>query len=122
MITDRARSAADPSAGIRHTTLGVVATDAVLTKAQCTKLAAIAHDGLARAVNPVHTMFDGDLFFGVSTATGPEPAAVGLFGLLSAAADVVTRAMGRAVLAAASVSTPGGAWAAYGELAPSALR
>ncbi len=111
----------DASAGIRHTTLGVVATDAVLTKAQCTKLAAIAHDGLARAVNPVHTMFDGDLFFGVSTGTGPDLDAMGLFNLLAGTADVVTRAMGRAVLAAESVSTPGGSWPSYRDVAPSAL-
>ncbi|MEO5834397.1 MAG: P1 family peptidase [Nakamurella sp.] len=114
-------AADEPANGIRHTTLGVVATDAVLTKAQCTKLAAIAHDGLARAINPVHTMFDGDLFFGVSTGRGPSPDAMGLFGLLAAAADVVTRAMGRAVLAADTVTTPGGSWPGYRDLAPSAL-
>ncbi|WP_111765626.1 P1 family peptidase [Nakamurella deserti] len=111
----------EESAGIRHTTLGVVATDAVLTKAQCTKLAAMAHDGLARAVNPVHTMFDGDLFFGVSTGTGPELDALGLFNLLTATADVVTRALGRAVLAADPVTTPGGSWPSYRDLAPSAV-
>lgn len=111
----------DAAAGVRHTTLGVIATDAVLTKAQCSKLAAIAHDGLARAVNPVHTPFDGDLFFGVSTATAPAPDTTALFTLLTAAADVVTRATGRAVLAASSVTTPAGTWPAYRDLAPSAL-
>jgi L-aminopeptidase/D-esterase-like protein len=120
---DRAAAASTDhgAVGIRHTTIGVVATDASLTKAQCTKLAAIAHDGLARAVNPVHTMLDGDLFFGVSTATATTPDAPGLFDLLGAAADVVTRAVGRAVLAAESVRTPGGDWRSYRDLAPSGV-
>ena len=54
----------------------VVATDATLTKAQCTKMAAVAQNGLARALNPVHTMFDGDIVFGLATgSTGaPDPA------------------------------------------------
>ena len=109
------------AAAVRHTTLGVVATDALLTKTQCTKLAAIAHDGLARAVNPVHTMFDGDLFFGASTGDRPAPDSGGFYLLLAAAADVVTRAMGRSMLAAHSVSTPGGTWSSYLDLAPSSL-
>ena len=46
-----------------NTTLGVVMTDATLTKAQATKVAAVAHDGLARAVRPVHSMTDGDVIF-----------------------------------------------------------
>lgn len=50
-----------------NTTLVVVATDVSLTKAQCTRLATVAHDGLARAITPVHTSFDGDTVFAVST-------------------------------------------------------
>ncbi|HKV70379.1 MAG TPA: P1 family peptidase, partial [Gemmatimonadales bacterium] len=49
-----------------HTTLGVVATDAALTKAQATRLALLAHTGLARAVSPSHTSLDGDAFFVLS--------------------------------------------------------
>lgn len=106
---------------ISHTTLGVVATNATLTKAQCTKLAGMAHDGLARAVNPVHTMFDGDLFFGVATGELPEPDPAELFHLLAIAADVVTRAMVRAILAARTVTTPAGTFRSYLDIAPSTL-
>ena len=95
------------------TTLVVVATDATLTKAQCAKLAGISHDGLARAVSPVHTMFDGDTAFGLSTARRSAPDALVLHGLLTAAADCTTRAVVRAVLAAEPASTPGGSWPTY---------
>jgi L-aminopeptidase/D-esterase-like protein len=50
-----------------NTTIGVVATTATLTKAECSKFAAVAHDGLARAIRPVHSLLDGDTIFGVST-------------------------------------------------------
>lgn len=50
-----------------NTTVGVVATTAALSKAECNKLASVAHDGLARAIRPVHSMLDGDAIFGVST-------------------------------------------------------
>ena len=55
-----------PSPGTA-TTIGVVATDAILTKAQCRRLAQHAHDGLARTINPVHTIFDGDTMFALAT-------------------------------------------------------
>lgn len=58
-----------PVAGT-NTTLAVVATDASLTKTQCHRLAQVAHDGLARAIRPVHTGFDGDTVFAVSTGDG----------------------------------------------------
>lgn len=106
---------------ISHTTLGVVATNATLTKAQCAKMAGMAHDGLARAVNPVHTMFDGDLFFGVGTGELGPPDPAELFHLLAAAADVVTRAMARAILAAETVTTPAGTYRSYLDLAPSTM-
>jgi putative pantetheine hydrolase len=51
-----------------NTTIGVVACSARLTKAECHTLAQVAHDGLARAIRPVHSMFDGDTIFGLSTA------------------------------------------------------
>ena len=88
------------------TTIGVVATDAALTKAQCAKLAGIAHDGLARAVRPVHTMFDGDTFFGASTSKLPAPDPVEFHHLLAAAADVTSRAVADAVLSATSPTPP----------------
>ena len=57
------------------TTIGVIATDAVITKLQATKLAQMAHDGLARSINPVHTMSDGDTLFALGTAVSkPTPA------------------------------------------------
>src|SRR5699024_7736091 len=64
---DAARAAAQqepaPMKPPLATTIGVIATDRTLTKAQCQKVAGIGHDGLARAINPVHTMFDGDTLF-----------------------------------------------------------
>jgi putative pantetheine hydrolase len=95
-----------------NTTLGVVATDADLTKAQLHRFAGIAHDGLARAVRPSHLMTDGDTFFALATGSRPlVPTAddgdataaaplMALNTLLGAAADVVTRAIVRAIVAA----------------------
>ena len=84
----------------RATTLVVIATDATLTKAQCQKVAGIGHDGLARAVRPVHTMLDGDSIFTLATGERAAPDAAAYHQLLEAAADCVTRAVGHAVLAA----------------------
>jgi L-aminopeptidase/D-esterase-like protein len=85
------------------TTLAVVATDVALPKAGCQKLAGVGHDGLARALSPVHTAFDGDTVFAL--ATGERPAVTGIdeVELQTAAADCVARAIVRAVLAATSV-------------------
>ncbi len=89
-----------------NTTLGVIATDAVLTKVQAQRLAAVAHDGLARAINPVHTMSDGDTLFALATGRVPlEGDAPGMTVLGTMAAEVVARATLRAVLAARSVDT-----------------
>jgi L-aminopeptidase/D-esterase-like protein len=77
-----------------NTTLAVVATDAQLTKAEATKLAQMAQNGLARTIRPVHTPFDGDTVFALSTGRRPAlPLAV----LGTIAADVVARAIVRAV-------------------------
>ena len=54
------------------TTIGLIATDATLTKAQCQKVAGIGHDGMARAINPVHTLFDGDTLFTMATGARPN--------------------------------------------------
>jgi putative pantetheine hydrolase len=84
-----------------NTTIGVIATDAALTKAGCTRMATIGHDGLARAINPVHTMSDGDALFGLATGTGEPLTGLALREVLIAAADCVSRAVVHALLAAA---------------------
>ncbi|MFD7879432.1 P1 family peptidase [Streptomyces sp. NPDC059766] len=98
-----------------NTTLAVVATDARLSKAQAQKLAGTAHDGIARAVRPVHLLHDGDTVFTLATGVRPldseRPRA--LNELLEAGADLVTRAIVRAVRAAEPVDGPGGAWPSY---------
>jgi L-aminopeptidase/D-esterase-like protein len=87
------------------TTIGVVATDAVLTKAQANKLAQMAHDGLARSINPVHTMTDGDTIFALATGASGHSANLTLIGAL--AAEVMAIAVVRGVRAATSLSGPG---------------
>ncbi|MET3493055.1 P1 family peptidase [Variovorax boronicumulans] len=88
-----------------NTTLGVVATDAVLTKVQANRLANVAHDGLARAINPVHTMSDGDTLFALATGRVPlEGNAPGMTVLGTMAAEAVAIATLRAVHAAQSVT------------------
>jgi L-aminopeptidase/D-esterase-like protein len=103
------------------TTIGVIATDATLTKAQCAKAAGIGHDGLARAINPVHTMFDGDTIFTLATGTRPAPDPISFHVLLEAAGDCVTRAVARALLAAETTVTPWGTMRSYRDAFPSAL-
>ena len=87
------------------TTIGIVATDAVLTKAEATKIAQMAHDGLARSIDPVHTMADGDTLFAL--ATGRAGFAPNLTLLGAAAAEVTAHAVLRAVMAAESLAGPG---------------
>ncbi|MEU4927276.1 P1 family peptidase [Streptomyces yokosukanensis] len=100
-----------------NTTLAVVATDAKLSKAQAQKLASTAHDGIARAVRPVHLMNDGDTVFALATGARPlDDHPLALNEILAAGADVVTHAIVRGVHAAESVDGPGGAWPSYGEL------
>jgi L-aminopeptidase/D-esterase-like protein len=77
-----------------HTTLVVVATNAVLTKVQAVKVAQMAHDGFARAISPVHTPVDGDTAFALATGTLGRPADLLLVGSL--AADVTAQAIVRA--------------------------
>jgi len=86
------------------TTIGIVATDAVLTKAQANKLATMAHDGLARTIHPVHTMADGDTLFALATGGSGRPGEMTVLGVL--AAEVVARAVLNAVRAAAGLATP----------------
>ena len=85
-----------------NTTLAVVATDARLTKAGATKVAQMAHDGLARTIDPVHTMFDGDTVFALATGTAAESADVSVVG--SAAAGVLAAAVLASVRAATGLA------------------
>ena len=82
---------------------------------------AAVRDGLARAVKPVHTMFDGDTFFGAATCEREAPDLAGFHGLLDAGGDAVTRAVAHALLAAHTVTTPAGTWRSYREAFPSAV-
>jgi len=113
--------AGPPAAPGRNTTLGVVATDAALTRVQALKVAQMAHDGLARAVRPAHTLFDGDTIFALALGRRPLPEAAGVFAgaqaqavtdIGHAAADCVARAIVHAVLRATSAA----GLTAYGDL------
>jgi len=81
--------------GATNSTIGVVATNARLTREQAYRLAVMAHDGLARAVRPAHTAVDGDVFFALATGAGEQVADVIALGALAARA--VERAIVRAV-------------------------
>ena len=105
-----------------NTVIGVVATDDALSKAECTRFADVAHDGLARAVRPAHTLFDGDTIFALSTGHSPSAPATGreralqLTALFEAGAQCFALACTRALLEAHSA--PGGP-PAYRDLCPS---
>jgi L-aminopeptidase/D-esterase-like protein len=76
-----------------NTVIGVVATNAKLDKAQATKVAQMAQDGIARAIRPAHTMLDGDVIFALSTSSKKsDTSTIGAF-----AAEVMTNAIVRAV-------------------------
>ncbi|MEO3765595.1 P1 family peptidase [Streptomyces sp. B8F3] len=114
-----------------NTTLAVVATDAALGKAQAQKLAGSAHDGLARAVRPAHLLSDGDTVFALATGArpllppgeaAPDPAfavhqeAGALNEVFAAGADILTRAMAKALRAAETIDGPGGIFPSYTDL------
>ncbi len=91
-----------PSAAFgRNTTIGVVATNVALTKAQARRMAQMAHDGLARTISPAHTMFDGDTIFALST--GVREGAPDMLTVGALAADAVSEAVLRAVRAAKGI-------------------
>jgi len=80
------------------TTIAIVATDLSLTKAQCKRMAVAAHDGIARAIWPAHTPYDGDLVFSLATGSGGAPAGpLQMLALCHAAALCLSRAIARAV-------------------------
>ena len=83
----------------RNTTIGIIATNAKLTQAQCTRLATAAHDGIGRAIVPAHTPVDGDLIF---TASMGDVDCDDLLHLGHAAATCMARAIARAVYLARS--------------------
>jgi L-aminopeptidase/D-esterase-like protein len=96
------RAASRPAAApIENTTIGVVATNAPLTKVQATKLAQMAHDGYARAIYPAHLTVDGDTIFALSTGTYTGTPDLNQLGAL--AADAIADAIVRAARAAAGI-------------------
>ena len=83
------------------TTIGVIATDATLTRPQANRIATMAHDGLARSISPVHTMFDGDTLFVLATGTANAAAAgAGNAVSVTVLGALAAEAVARAVLAA----------------------
>ncbi len=97
----------------RNTTIGVIATDAILTRAQAHKVAQMAHDGMARAIRPSHTLFEGDTIFCMATGKRKLPEVSGYYGPVHAravsdigheAADCMSRAIIRAILTAKSMA------------------
>lgn len=84
-----------------NTTIGIIATDAALTQAQCTRVATSAHDGFARALMPAHTPMDGDLIFAAATGSRPLKSPVAELMMIGHAASLcVARAIARAIHAA----------------------
>ncbi|MEY4606979.1 MAG: hypothetical protein RLY45_1739 [Actinomycetota bacterium] len=125
----RAPSAADRRALIAHTatavpplntTIGIVATSAALTKAEAARLALVGHDGLARSIRPVHSLYDGDTLFGVATCAHslegdtPRERITRLNAVLDVAAQCVARASTNAVVRAEGEGS-------YRSLCPSAF-
>ena len=112
-----------------NTTIGIVATSAVLTKAECLKVAGVAHDGLARAIRPAHTLFDGDTIFALALGHDqlatthesglhqPASRAAQLSEIAEAGAQCFATACTAALLAARSVGGP----PAYRDICPSAF-
>ncbi len=84
---------------VKNTTIGVVATNAILTKPQANKVAQMSQNGLARSINPIHTMLDGDTIFALST--GKVNADINLVGTM--ASEVVSMAITNAVKSAKGV-------------------
>ena len=99
-VLDEMALLATATSGTENTVIGAVATNGQLTKAQAQKVAQMAHDGIARAVNPAHTMFDGDTLFALATGEIPaDPTLVGAY-----AAEMVAKAIRRAVRQATALA------------------
>lgn len=96
----RMSAASAEAAASENTVIGVVATNGKLNKAQAQKVAQMAHDGIARAINPAHTMYDGDTIFALATGeTAADTTLVGAF-----AAEMVAAAIRRAAARASSLA------------------
>ena len=98
-----------------NTTIGVVATDAILTKPQAQRLAQVSHDGLARTIYPVHTMLDGDTMFALGTGASGQTAS--MLVLATLAAEVTARAVVNAIRAAQGVTVGQSTWPSAQDLA-----
>ncbi|MEM1038322.1 MAG: P1 family peptidase [Pseudomonadota bacterium] len=100
-IKFRSQEASEPPQPGTNTTIAIIATDAVLTKAQAKRLAVAAHDGFARALWPAHTPLDGDLVFGLATGLSSiTPDLDQQIDLSAAAAATMSRAIARGVFEA----------------------
>ncbi len=97
-----------------QTTIGLIATDAKLDKAQARRLAQVGHDGLARCIQPVHTTSDGDTLFALATGCIDKEPPMTLLCVM--AAEVVARATVRAVLAASTMKNGEHEWPAASDL------
>jgi L-aminopeptidase/D-esterase-like protein len=106
MLAMRLKGAMNATA-VENTTLAVVVTDAVLTKAQAKRLAMIAQTGFARAIYPVHAPLDGDVVFAVATGEKPIDPLLGLTELGMVAANVTARAIARGVYSATALPFAG---------------
>jgi L-aminopeptidase/D-esterase-like protein len=115
-----------------NTVIAVLATDVPLDKAATKRMAMIAHDGLARAIDPIHTLVDGDSIFALSTRVPDDdrprlsvtdPTALGqLESVYTAGARTLSRAIVHAMLNAETVETPTGPILSYRDAYPSAFR
>lgn len=95
-----ARNTANQDVIVTNTTIGIIATNAMLNKEQVNKVASMAHDGLARAVNPSHTMYDGDTIFALSL--GNKTGDISTIGAI--AAEVTAEAINNAIVRAESLA------------------
>lgn len=90
-----------------NTTIAVVVTDAALSKAQCKRLAVMAHDGLAQSIRPSHAAFDGDAILFAATARSASPREPDLTAIGSAAAECLARAIARGIYEATALPFAG---------------
>ncbi|BCI86671.1 hypothetical protein NIIDMKKI_18770 [Mycobacterium kansasii] len=111
-----------------NTTIGVVATDAVLSPAACRRVAIAAHDGLARSIRPAHTPLDGDTVFALATGAVEVPPDPGLpaalspeTGLVSAVGAAAGDCLARAVLAGVIAAAPVAGIPSYRAMLPGAF-
>ncbi len=123
--TESAPTGGSPAA--MNTVIAVVATDVPLDKAAVKRMAMVAHDGMARAIDPIHTLVDGDSVFAVSTGEPPrlsvtDPAALmQLETVFAAGARALSRAIVHGMLAAETVDSPAGKLISYRDAYPSAM-